>query len=127
MIKNYFPESEQRCPCCHIIKLAPGFLDSLNELREACGHELKANSMCRCALHNKAVGGKDGSYHLITHPWGCCAIDISTVGWSGAKKWAFIKLAMDRGFSVGFASSFIHLDKRHLHDKNWPKPVFFNY
>lgn len=127
MTHNYFSQEEQQCPCCHVVKFAPGFLDALNELRESFGFALSANSMCRCDLHNKKVGGRPSSYHLMSHPWGCCAADISTTGWPGAKKWAFVRMAMERGFSVGFASTFIHLDKRHLHDKNWQKPVMFIY
>lgn len=124
---NYFSETEQCCPCCGVINLAVGFLDALNELRATFGQPMKVNSMCRCEKHNTEVDGRPGSYHLISHSWGCCAVDISTNGWNGAKKWMFIELAMTRGFSIGFAKTFIHLDRRHVHDKDWPKPVFFNY
>jgi hypothetical protein len=124
---NHFPDIEQACLCCNVIHLAPGFLDALNELREAFAQPMPVNSMCRCKERNWAVGGKPGSYHLIDHPWGCCAVDISTNGWSGAKKWQFIELAMKRGFSIGFAKTFLHIDRRHVHDKDWPKPVFFTY
>jgi hypothetical protein len=124
---NYFSDGEQACPCCGVIKLAPGFLEALNNLRETCRHAMTVNSMCRCEKHNQAVGGKPGSYHLVTHPWGCCAADISTAGWPGWKKWQFIEMAMQRGFSIGFAQTFIHLDRRHIVDRDWPKPAFFTY
>ena len=123
----HFSTLEQACPCCQAISLAPGFLQAMDDLREAWGKPLRVNSMCRCQKHNSAVGGKVGSYHLITHTWGCCAADISTNGWTGADKWAFIELAMQRGFSIGFNKTFLHVDRRHVHDKGWPKPVFFNY
>jgi hypothetical protein len=124
---TYFPPSEQQCPCCRVMKLAPGFLEALDELRHAFGSPMKINSMCRCAARNEAEGGRPGSYHLITKPWGCCAADVSTAGWPGTKKWEFARLAMERGFSVGIAQNFIHIDRRHIHDKDWPKPVLFTY
>jgi zinc D-Ala-D-Ala carboxypeptidase len=124
---KYFSESELQCKCCKKSVFAPGFLESIDDLREACGHPLSASSAARCDAHNEAEGGKTNSFHLISKPWGCCAIDIKTVGWIGAKKWAFVRLAMERGFSVGIASTFIHIDRRHVHDKDWPKPVLFTY
>lgn len=124
---THFSIKEQACPCCQVTYLAPGFLDALDELREACGHAMPVNSMCRCEKHNEAVGGREGSYHLITKPWGTCAADISTVGWPGWKKHAFTLMAMRRDFSVGRAKSFIHLDMRSTFDPDWPKPVEFLY
>lgn len=124
---SYFTPDEQKCKCCGEIKLAPGFLDALDDLRGACGHMMVITSMCRCKARNDAVGGKPSSYHLITHPWGCCAADVSTTGWPGWKKWNFVKLAMERGFSIGLAGGFIHLDRRHILDKDWPKPAIFTY
>lgn len=125
---NYFSQEELECHCgCKSYNLAPGFLDALNDQRESCGHAMKINSGCRCEKHNSQEGGRDGSYHLVTHPWGCCAADVSTVGWDGSKRREFVHVAMERGWSVGIAKTFIHIDRRHIHDKDWPKPVLFTY
>ncbi len=125
---SYFIQSEFECKCgCGAYKLSPGFLEALNELRDEFNHAMLINSGCRCEKHNAAVNGRPGSYHLVTKPWGCCAVDISTRGWPGWRKREFLKLAVLRGFSVGAAPNFIHLDHRHLFDKDWPKPVFFTY
>lgn len=122
---DYFTEEEKACPCCGVIKFAPGYLDEINALREAVGHPLTANSMCRCEKHNKAENGAKGSFHLITQPLGCCATDVSTTGWDGVKKWRFVKIAMAMGFSVGIAKTFIHVDRRQRYAKQ--DPVLYLY
>lgn len=125
---NYFKPSELACKCCGQMKLAVGFLDRLNALREAVGHALTPTSVCRCDGNNRAAGGKDGSMHRIAQPWGCCAADILTVGWSGAKKHAFVATAMRLGWSVGIASTFIHVDRRSDYPASgFAEPVLFTY
>lgn len=123
--KIYFTHSEQACPCCGVIKLARDFIEELSALREAVGHPLAINSMCRCRSHNQVVGGAENSYHLTSSSFGCCAADISTRGWDGAKKWRFVKIAMSYGFSIGAAGTFIHVDKRRKYTGN--DPVFYTY
>lgn len=123
--KIYFTHTEQACKCCGRIKLATGFLEDLSTLREAVGHPLAINSMCRCEAHNKAEGGAAGSYHLITHSFGCCAADISTKGWDSGKTWRFVKIAMSYGFSIGVAKTFIHVDARRKHTGK--DPVLYSY
>ncbi len=122
---NYFPEHEQACTHCGEINLADGFLDALNELREAVDHPMVVNSMCRCEERNNAVGGVAGSYHLTNNNWGCCAADISTKGWSGAKRREFALAAMQRDFSFHYDKSaqFIHIDLRGEYTNN--KPVLY--
>ncbi len=132
-MNNYFFPDELQCPCCKQTVLAPGFLDHLNALREAVGHAMKINSCCRCLAHNRKIGGRDASFHLINVPeitklHGACAADVSTVGWDGAKKWRFKKIAMGMGWSIGNAKTFIHIDKRAAYiETGWPNPVDFNY
>lgn len=126
-MKNHFSETEQACPCCGEINLAKGFLESLNELRSTFGYPMVINSMCRCIKHNQEIGGASESYHLMSRPWGCCAADVSTAGWTGEKRWAFMNLAMARGFSIGFAKTFIHIDHRHIWHNKYLRPIVFNY
>jgi hypothetical protein len=126
--KSYFSNSELVCKCCGQSRLAAGFLDHLNALREACGHALSPNSVCRCDKHNKAEGGADGSMHRTGHPWGTCAADIGTSGWSGAKKHAFVSTAMRLGWSVGVAKTFIHVDRRSDYPASgFDAPILFMY
>lgn len=125
---NYFTVQELECPCCKTCLTAKGFIDDLNALREAVGHAMKINSGCRCSKHNAAVGGKSGSFHLMTGKVATCAVDVSTADWDGAKKWRFIKIAMGMGWSIGFAKTFIHIDQRSKYpETGWASPVFFTY
>lgn len=126
---SYFSDAEMACKHCGEIKLADGFMDKLNALRIAAGHPLQINSACRCKVHNSAIGGKDSSFHLTSHAWGCCAVDISIVNWESQKRWNFIYKAMIAGWSIGvnFNKGFIHIDRRTDYNTGWPDPVFFPY
>jgi hypothetical protein len=126
---NYFTDHELACRHCGQIKLAEGFRDKLNVLRQAVNFPLAVNSCCRCPEWNDHIGGKKNSFHLISHPWGCCAVDISTVAWTSAKLWRFVSTAMKHGWSVGinFQKAFVHLDRRSDHDTGWELPVLFPY
>lgn len=127
---NYFSEAEQACSHCGVIKLAAGFLDRLNELRHEFNQPMHITSMCRCKAHNTAIGGKPDSFHLTSHPWGCCAADVATTNWTSQKKWQFVNMAMQRGWSIGinWQKGFIHIDRRsHYADSGWPEPVIFPY
>src|SRR4051794_21146899 len=117
MTKSYFTTDELACPCCGECLLIEGFLDKLNEFRESFGSPMHVNSGCRCLKHNAAVGGKGKSFHLInakhlTGLTGSCAIDVSTLLWPKAKKDTFLRLAREKGWSVGIANTFFHIDRR---------------
>lgn len=126
---NYFSDAELACRHCGEIRLAEGFQNKLNALREAAGHAMHINSCCRCKTHNQATGGRESSFHLTSHPWGCCAADVSIVNWDSQKRWQFIHKAMELGWSIGvnFQKQFIHIDRRTDYDTGWPDPVFFPY
>jgi hypothetical protein len=126
---NYFSDNELACRHCGEIKLAEGFLDKLNALRLSVAHPMTVNSCCRCKYHNTNIGGKADSFHLTSHAWGCCAIDISMVNWTSQKRWTFIRTAMAQGWSIGvnFQKNFIHLDRRTDYDTGWAEPIFFPY
>lgn len=120
---SYFGVKELACPCCGETRFLQGFFDELNDLRHDVGHPLILNSAYRCPDHNRRVGGKVGGFH----PKGC-AVDVSTADWSGAKKWKFVTTAMKRGWSVGVAKTFIHIDLRVLYPEfGWAEPVLFTY
>lgn len=113
---NYFTDKELECPETGIVKLHPGFLDHLNELRDAFDKPMVVNSCCRSKKHNENIGGHPRSLHVFDQPFhsthGCMAIDINTEGWSGTEKARFVYLALKNKWSVGIAKTFIHIDRR---------------
>jgi hypothetical protein len=130
---SYFSTDELKCPCCGECLLMGGFLDKLNEIRQALGSAMVINSACRCMKHNLAVGGKGKSFHLINEQGvtglaGCCAVDVSTFMWPNSKREKFLKLARDGGWSVGVANSFIHIDRRTDYpDSGWKRRAEWTY
>lgn len=132
-MKSYFTHDELKCPCCNECVLMEGFLDKLNEIREALGNPMIVNSACRCLKHNMKVGGKGKSFHLInakdiTGLTGACAVDISTFMWPDAKRDKFLALARVGGWSVGLANSFIHIDRRvDYPESGWKRRAEWTY
>jgi len=128
--RSFFTDAELACRCCGELNLAEGFREKLNELRIAVNHPMTVTSCCRCQPHNSRVGGKPSSFHLTTNKWGCCAADISCHDWTGAKRWKFIKTAMEHGWSIGinWTKGFIHLDIRdHYPASGFKEPMIFPY
>lgn len=94
----------------------PPFLDALQALRSELARPLRINSGRRCRLHNAAVGGAPLSMHTRA-----LAADISVAGWDDAARAALLRGAAARGFTgLGFARSFLHLDRR-------PRPAEWDY
>lgn len=113
--KIYFSDKELACRCCGVVKLNPIFDSKLLQLRTNVNEPMKVNSCCRCATHNKKVGGAKRSFHLSDDTGyvtgGTCAIDIKRSEYNSYN----IKLvldAFDAGFSIGVHPSFFHLDIR---------------
>jgi len=110
---TYFSHSELACPRTRAVVLAPGFGEALDALREAYGMALRINSACRSAEHNARIGGHSRSLHLIANAhWRCdtCAVDVMMV--DGPARGRLIELAWARGWSIGIAAGFLHLDRR---------------
>jgi len=113
---TYFTDEELKCPHTGIVKLHPGFLEALNDLRIAFNKPMIVNSCCRSKEHNNIIGGHVRSLHVYDEPFhpinGCMAVDISTRGWSFKELSTFIELAENKGWSVGIAKTFVHIDRR---------------
>lgn len=110
---RYFNRSELSCPCCNQVKLAPDFGYALDSLRGAYGKAMALTSACRCEKHNTSVGGHPKSLHLMTgghDTGGTCAVDVWMTDSEQRSK--FVTTAQHQGWSVGVASSFLHLDLR---------------
>lgn len=111
---KYFSERELACRHCGVIKLHPGWGKIMDDVREAWGRPMTVSSVCRCPVHNKAVGGAKNSYHLTEHPdrLGTMAADV--IMQSGPDKAKFVQLVLDMGLCVGVNDEFIHIDGRAL-------------
>ena len=70
--------------------------------------------LSRSPLHNAKVNGHPQSLHLVINSlWaigGTCAVDVAAT--DGQYRAKLITLALDQEWSVGVASSFVHLDQR---------------
>lgn len=108
--KAYFSDKELACRCgCNQLKLNPIFDSKLLQLRNNLNEPMQVNSCCRCATHNKKVGGASKSFHLLEN--GTCAIDIKRSEYNSYN----VKLVLEAwelGFSIGVHPSFFHFDIR---------------
>lgn len=99
-------------------QLEPGFLDALEALRAAYGHPMVVNDCCRSDETNEwliARGYKASprSFHLMHNAHygtSTCALDIQRH--PGPWLAQLIKEAQTRGWSIGLAPTFVHLDLR---------------
>lgn len=112
-----FTEEELRCKGTGMLRLHPGFLDRLQELREAYGRPMPITSGCRSREHNARERGARSSLHICdaeVHPGmqGTLAVDVATTDAKG--RGDLFALAWQMGWSVGWggARRFLHLDLR---------------
>ena len=110
--KTYFSDKELACKHCGELKLNPIFDSKLLQLRINQGLPMNPTSCCRCATHNKNVGGASKSFHLCDDTGfktdGTCAIDIKRKG--GAYDIKLVLAAWDLGMRVGVHPTFFHFD-----------------
>lgn len=131
-LDKYFSHKEIACKCCGVAKVMDSFATELVALREAWGKLMVITSACRCNKHNQAVGGASRSFHLFdmkekTGVDATIAVDVSTKNMTGADRFNFVALAMQRGWSVGVHKSFIHIDRRSDFETGYEKPILFAY
>lgn len=125
-LSKHFTRAELACRGSGELKLADGFLEALEALREVYGYPMVVTSCCRSVAHNKAIGGHPRSLHLIGNPhWGTdtCALDIQRP--SGDRLHKLISFALRQGWSVGLAGDFVHLDRRSRYLQL--PPTFYTY
>jgi uncharacterized protein YcbK (DUF882 family) len=62
---KHFKRSEFACGCgCGFQTIDYELADILDDVRDHFGRPVRINSGCRCAAHNKRVGGSPGSQHV---------------------------------------------------------------
>jgi hypothetical protein len=100
------------------VKFQPGFLDDLEKLRVEYDKPMIGTSGCRTTEHNewllrRGYKASPNSLHLIgNEKYGTdtCAVDIARP--NGADAHLLVKLATKHLWTVGWAKTFIHLDRR---------------
>ena len=107
-----FSRYEFRCKCgkCEEDNISLDTVMMLQQISDGYRKSIIPNSATRCPAHNKAVGGKDNSAHLINKKTGeSYAVDIPVS--SASDRWKLVTLATTAGFTrIGIYSNFIHLD-----------------
>ena len=126
----YLPESEAITDNFRLYEVADklepvSFIDMtfmvemVEPLRQAVNRPFFVNSGCRTKATNTRVGGHPRSLHLMFNPDhkyvnGCLALDIKCDHWDNQTKGVFVKNAKQLGLSIGFGSTFFHIDARVL-------------
>ena len=115
---RYFTEEELQCPSGKVVKLAEGFGQKLDELRDTLNRPMSLTSACRTSAHinwllDRGYPASANSFHLIDNPkhgTDTCAVDVAVPDSVYRKE--LIGLALDEGWTVGVAKSFVHIDRR---------------
>ena len=115
---EYFTEKELQCPSGEVVKLAEGFGEKLDQLRDMLDRPMSLTSACRTTAHinwllQRGYPASKNSFHLIDNPkhgTDTCAVDVGTP--DSQYRMELIKLALEEGWTVGVAKSFVHIDRR---------------
>ena len=111
-----FSAEELADPDTSRVKLAPGFAPALRDLRIDYGRPMVVTSCCRSAAYNEHIGGNPRSLHVWDDPHhdtgGTAAIDITMT--DATERRRLVACAITRGWSVGVAQTFLHLDRRDI-------------
>lgn len=90
---KYFRKEEFTCKCgCKMNNIDLRLIKVLDEIREHFGQACIVTSGCRCSKHNKAVGGVQGSRHVLGK-----AADIYIKGVSANTLLSYTKQLVNEG------------------------------
>ena len=126
MVTKNFSAEELVCPCCNRMRMAKGFLEKLEFIRQNSGFPFPVTSGYRCSAHNTEVSTTGmGGPHTTGH-----AVDIAIYGSEALHviDWA-IKMGM---IGIGLkqhgphAGRFIHIDDLEQ-PAHTPRPWIWTY
>ena len=107
-VSPHFSTHELECHHCNKLKINVNLIGLLEKIRILWGAPLLLNSVYRCPIHNKAVGGEEHSFHMQG-----MAADIDTSKYSKAQRDSLLQHTKDAGaVGIGIASNFFHVDVR---------------
>lgn len=107
LTKN-FSRSEFACKCgCGYDTVDFETVTILQEVSDEFGEPVKITSGCRCFHHNKMVGGKPSSQHLLGR-----AADIQVKNVDPAAVYEFLNRKYPNKLGLGEYDTFTHVDTR---------------
>lgn len=108
-LTDHFSLEEVACKCgCGFADFDIRQLGALEFLRGIIGTPIAVSSFCRCPAHNKAVGGRPHSQHLLGR-----ATDISVAGMAtGELARLCEEVPCWRRGGIGIYNTFVHVDCR---------------
>lgn len=106
MLSEHFSREELQCPCCKRCEMDAGTLAMVERMRSILKRPLHPTSGFRCHKHNKDVGGKLNSLHLVGKAMDLKCYDTLTA-------YDFIAAAMQAGAGgIGIGPDKFHVDSR---------------
>lgn len=109
---SYFIREEGACKCgCGFDTMDAELLFVLQTLRAVVGEPIGVNSWCRCEKHNRNVGGKKKSQHLLGK-----AADIVVGGVHPKEVYRLLNDIFPNQYGIGDYKTFTHIDVR---EKKW--------
>lgn len=107
LTKN-FSRSEFACKCkCGYDTIDYELVVILQEVADHFDKPVKITSGCRCFNHNKMVGGKPESQHLLAR-----AADIQVIDIDPSEVRAFLNSKYPNRLGIGSYETFTHVDTR---------------
>lgn len=107
-LSDHFSVNEFACRCgCGFSSVSPKLIALLESIRSNFNAPVNITSGCRCAAHNRAVGGVANSQHLQG-----TAADISVTGYSPAAVYRWINQTYPDTLGLGCYATFVHVDVR---------------
>lgn len=106
-LRRDFSKREFACRCCGKVFVATALADGLQALRDLAGRPVIITSGYRCARHNNAVGGADGSLHTSGQ-----AADIVVGGLAVHQMYALAEQIPVFGGIGVYDDGFLHVDVR---------------
>jgi len=97
------------------MNISPRMIELLQEVRDELNRGLVIRSGSRCVEHNKAVGGKADSEHLIG-----LGVDIECL--TSSYRYLILPILFKRFSRIGIGKDFIHvgIDKFKPQKVSWP-------
>lgn len=107
-VSKHFNRSEFACKCgCGFMAVDIQLLDILEDLRTRFNSPMIITSACRCASHNKKVGGASKSQHLNG-----MAVDFTVKGLTAQEVQREIDKWFPNSLTMGYGKTFTHMDVR---------------